>query len=213
MLCALLDGRARTSTELAAIAGIGAPTASLHLARLGDARLIRTVAQGKHRYHRLASAEVACALEALMVVAGEPRDRFVPRTPTALRHARSCYDHMAGAVAVAIHDALTRRRWLSPAGEGDGYDLTRDGAAALESLGVDLSAVRGRRRRFAYPCLDWSERRPHVGGALGAAILAAALARGWVAREPGSRALSVTRSGQREMFARFGAAEPRSAEA
>jgi DNA-binding transcriptional ArsR family regulator len=211
MLFCLMDGHARTATELAVVAGVSPSTASVHLARLKEQRLVTVLAQGKHRYHSLQGASVAAALEALSVVAGGARGRFVPhtpKTPTRLRHARTCYDHMAGAVAVALHDRLHALGWLSaePAGGGkqDGsYELSAAGTAAFEALGVDVAAARKLRRRFACACVDWSERRPHLGGALGAALLGAALKRRWVTQDADTRALSVTRSGERELRARF----------
>jgi DNA-binding transcriptional ArsR family regulator len=205
MLCSLLDGHARTSTELAAVAGVSPSTASAHLARLHEQGLVRTLARGKHRYHRLEGKDVAGALEALMVVAGGPREGFVPNTPPRLRAARTCYDHMAGAIAVSLHDRIREGGWLSSSSPADGaYELTRKGAAEFESLGIDVAAVRARRRRFAYPCVDWSERRPHLAGALGAALLDLCVRRGWVARDLDSRILEVTTRGRREMSSRFG---------
>ena len=205
MLCSLLDGHARTGTELAAVAEVTPSTASVHLARLKEEGLVKTLAQGKHRYYSLGNAGVAEALEALMVVAGGPRERFAPTTPLRLRAARTCYDHMAGAVAVSLHDRFQDRRWIAPDAARDSvYALTGDGAAKLESLGVDVESARASRRRFAYACVDWSERRPHIGGALGAALLGLALRRKWVVRDLDSRILSVTRAGRREMQARFG---------
>ena len=129
--------------------------------------------QGKHRYYSLDGPDVAAVLEALSVLAGATRGAFVPNTPDHLRAARTCYDHMAGALGVAIHDRLTALGWVTvPNGmERDGYDLTPKGERGLASLGVDVGAARGRRRRFAVACLDWSERRAHVGGAVGAALL------------------------------------------
>jgi DNA-binding transcriptional ArsR family regulator len=205
MLCCLMDGHARTSTELAAVAEVSPSTASVHLARLKDQRLVNVLAQGKHRYYSLAGANVASALEALMVVAGGSRERFVPRTPSRLRAARTCYDHLAGAIAVSLHDRFKERGWLKDAASDDGaYDLTASGAKAIQSLGIDVDSVRALRRRFACSCLDWSERRPHLAGALGAALLNLALKRKWVVRDLDSRALSVTRVGVREMSTRFG---------
>jgi len=205
MLCCLLDGRARTSTELAVVADVSPSTASVHLARLKGQQLVQALAQGKHRYYRLEGTQVAKALEALMVLAGGPRERFVPSTPSRLRAARTCYDHMAGEIAVSLHDGLKRLRWLSPgSAAGNAYDLTRYGATELEALGIDIGATRALRRRFAYACVDWSERRPHIGGALGAALLNLALRRNWVVRDLDSRILSVTRAGRREMQTRFG---------
>ena len=208
MLFCLMDGHARTATELAVVAGVSPSTASVHLARLKEQRLVSVLAQGKHRYYSLESASVAAALEALSVLAGGARTRFVPNTPTRLRHARTCYDHMAGAVAVALHDRLHALGWLSAVRSSDvkpdgSYELSPAGAAAFEALGVDVAATRKLRRRFACACVDWSERRPHLGGALGAALLGTALKRRWVTQDADTRALSVTRSGERELRARF----------
>ena len=202
MLYALLDGRARTATELAALAEIAPSTASVHLGRLKAERLVGVSAQGKHRYYSLGGADVADALEALSVLAGRARDRFVPRTPVRLRAARTCYDHIAGTLGVAIHDRFVAAKWLS-AGRAS-YDLTPEGVAIVEALGVDVDEVRARRRRFAFPCLDWSERRPHLGGALGAALLGVALKKKWVAHDLDSRALGVTAAGRRELGVRLG---------
>jgi len=206
MLCVLLDGRARTATELAAAADIGASTASSHFQRLREQGLVDLAVQGKHRYYRLANVEVAQALEALLVVAGAERTPFKPNTPSALRDARTCYDHMAGTLAVRIHDAMLARQWL--AADGRDYTLTPLGEASLAQVGVDVATARQRRRRFACPCLDWSERRSHLGGALGAALLQALLQRGWVDKDLDSRALSVTRKGARQFPAFFGMPEP-----
>ncbi len=204
MLFCLMDGHARTSTELAVVAGVSPSTASVHLGRLKEQRLVKVLVQGKHRYHSLAGASVAAALEALSVLAGGSRARFVPNTPTRLRNARTCYDHMAGAVAVALHDRCHELGWLVADGPDDGsYELSAAGGAALEALGIDVQATRRLRRRFACACVDWSERRPHLGGALGAALLGAALKRRWVTQDADTRALVVTRSGQRELQARF----------
>lgn len=207
MLCRLLDGCARTSTELATVAGVSPSTASVHLARLSAQRLVKVAAQGRHRYYSLHDSSVATALEALTIVAGARTDRFEPGTPQRLRVARTCYDHMAGSVAVALHDRLFEMRWLAKGGANESdYDVTRAGAEGLARLGVDVDAARSQRRRFACACLDWSERRPHLAGALGAALLARALERGWVARDLDSRALALTRSGKRALRERFGVA-------
>jgi DNA-binding transcriptional ArsR family regulator len=204
MLFCLMDGHARTSTELAVVAGVSPSTASVHLARLKEERLVKMMAQGKHRYHSLANASVAAALEALSVVAGGSRERFVPHTPTRLRHARTCYDHMAGAVAVALHDRCHALGWLVADGaDASRYELSETGGAAMEALGIDVQATRQLRRRFACACVDWSERRPHLGGALGAALLGLALKRRWVTQDADSRALRITPSGRREMEVRF----------
>jgi len=203
MLCCLLDGHARTATELSAVAEVSASTASAHLARLKDDRLLVQVAQGKHRYYQIADADVGAALEALLVVAGLPRPQFKPNTPDRLRNARTCYDHMAGTIAVRLHDHFAEQGWLATNGDNE-YALTPEGEQQFVQLGLDLQAMRKLRRRFACPCLDWSERRPHLGGALGAALLQLALKKGWVEQDLDSRALSVPPKGQRQMLAAFG---------
>ena len=205
MLYCLMDGHARTSTELAIVAEVTPSTASVHLTRLKEQRLVKVQSQGKHRYYSLEGPVVAAALEALRVVAGGTPDRFEPNTPNRLRMARTCYDHMAGTLAVSLHDCFIERGWLSQGLADDGaYDLTDDGERALVALGIDIEETRKLRRRFASACLDWSERRPHLGGALGSALLKVALKRKWVERDFDSRALSVTNKGRREMGEQFG---------
>ena len=206
MLSCLMSGHARTATELALIANVSPSTASVHLNRLKAERLVRVAAQGKHRYFSLESERVAALLESLSVLAGQSRDTFVASTPTHLRASRTCYDHLAGTVGVALHDRLMALDWLEPdsAENEDAYAVTEKGAKALGSLGIDVAAARRLRRRFAFACLDWSERRPHVGGAIGAALLRVALERRWVAQDRESRAVRVTALGQRELVARFG---------
>ena len=205
MLYSLVDGHARTSTELAVVGEVSPSTASVQLSRLKAERLVTVLVQGRHRYYSLNGTTVADALEALSVVAGRSHDTFVPQTPNRLRTARTCYDHMAGTVAVSLHDRFKALRWLSAVPAGDtAYDLTNAGAKALDALGIDLDATRTLRRRFAFACLDWSERRPHIGGALGAALLQVALNRKWVVQDLDNRALSVTKAGRREMLTRFG---------
>jgi len=204
MLYCLSDGRARTSTELAVVAEISPSTASAHLQRLLAQRLVKALAQGKHRYYSLEGADVAAALEALSVLAGGSRKAFVPNTPNRLRAARTCYDHVAGALGVALHDRLRAMGWLSNVNGDNSYDIAPKGEKALAAVGVDIEAARKSRRRFAFACVDWSERRPHLGGAVGAALLALALKRKWVTQDLDSRALAVTKAGQREMHARFG---------
>lgn len=206
MLYCLMDGRARTSTELAIVAGVGPATGSVHLARLKEQRLVTVHAQGKYRYYSLEGSDVADALEALTVLVGGARKQFVPSTPAHLATARTCYDHMAGRVAVALHQRLNELGWLHPA-SGNTYELSAKGTAAVAALGIDIDATRALRRRFACACLDWSERRPHLGGALGAALLKLALRRQWVRQDLDSRALKVTRQGWRVLEARFGIRE------
>jgi DNA-binding transcriptional ArsR family regulator len=207
MLYCLMEGRARTSTELALVGEVTAATASTHLARLRDDGLVRVVAQGRHRYYTLANAHVARVLESLNVLAGAANGRFVPSTPDHLRAARTCYDHIAGALGVALHDRLVALEWIvrraSPEA-ADAYELTESGTQALGRLGIDAETLRHSRRRFAFGCLDWSERRAHVGGAVGSELLRVALDRRWVVRERIGRALTVTPAGSRELAKWFG---------
>jgi len=207
MLYCLVDGRARTSTELAAVADVTPSTASVHLQRLRERRLVKVFAQGKHRYYSLDRPDVAAALEALNVLAGGAGAGFVPNTPHRLRGARTCYDHIAGTLGVSLFDRLTALGWLSaPARADASCDVTAAGRSGFERLGIDLEATRALRRRFAFACVDWSERRPHLGGALAAAVLRLALRRRWVVQDLDSRILRVTASGRRELLARFGIA-------
>jgi DNA-binding transcriptional ArsR family regulator len=203
MLYCLMDDRARTATELAVIAGVSPSTASVHLGRLQTQRLVKVQVQGKHRYYMLEGADVARALESLSVLAGDTRRKFKPAAPHHLRLARTCYDHIAGALGVALHDRFKAMGWLSAQGES-AYDLSPSGLGALEKLGVDIAGVRAMRRRFAFPCLDWSERRCHLGGSLGAAVLDLTLRKKWIVQHLDSRAVDVTKAGRRELLAHFG---------
>jgi DNA-binding transcriptional ArsR family regulator len=200
MLASLLDGRALTATELARAAGVAPQTASGHLARLAATGLLTVEKQGRHRYHRLASPAVAQMLEGIMqVAASAPRLERKPirvgPADKSLRAARTCYDHLAGRLGVAIADALIGAGHLEFA--EDGGALTISGAAFLAKLGVDIPSPSGstRARLFCRPCLDWSERRPHVAGLVGRAICRHCLDRGWVRRIPGTRALAITPKG------------------
>jgi DNA-binding transcriptional ArsR family regulator len=206
MLYCLMDGHARTSTELAMVADVSPSTASVHLNRLKKEHLVKVFVQGKHRYYSLEGPEVAKTLEGLSLLVGGSHYKFVPSAPSRLRAARTCYDHMAGILGVSIHDRFKALGWLSAnvTDRDDAYDLTLDGAKACEALSIDLDVTRTLRRRFAYACLDWSERRPHLGGALAAALLKVALKRKWVIQDFDSRALGLTAVGRREMLNRFG---------
>lgn len=206
MLFCLMDGHARTSTELAVVADVSTSTASAHLNRLKAERLVKVLTQGKHRFYSLEGPKVARVLEGLSVLVDQPRRKFVPNTPTRLRAARVCYDHLAGHLGVLLHDRFKELKWLSSVknGAADEYELTAEGEKALDTLNVNVEEMRQLRRRFAYACLDWSERRPHIGGALGSAILEAAIKRKWVTKDLDSRAIRVTNAGRRELLTRFG---------
>ena len=205
ILYSLMDGQARTSTELAVVAGVSPSTASVHLNQLKITHLVNVLRRGKYRYYFLEGPDVAQSLEALAVLAGGV-GYFVPSTPSHLRDARTCYDHMAGRLGVLLHNQFNALGWLMEAKNSGKavYDLTPEGNEAFEALGIDLAATRSLRRRFAYACLDWSERQPHLGGALGAALLKAALKRRWVIQEVDDRALPITRLGHGELKRRFG---------
>lgn len=207
MLCALMDGRARTSTELAILAEISPSTASAHLGKLREQGLVQVLAQGKHRYYQLSGAQVAAALESLMAIAGNGRSDFKPSTPDRLRQARTCYDHMAGEYAVAIHDYLLRNTYLIAQQDATSYELSADGEQLFDTMGIKVDTLRTGRRRFACACLDWSERRPHIGGAVGAALLAHFVQHAWVEADLDSRALQLTAKGRRQFAKYFGLLE------
>ena len=204
ILSALMDGRALTASELAWHSGVSPQTASGHLAKLSEARLIAMARQGRHRYYRLASPEVAQAIEALMAVASFSPKRHRPVGPRdeALRRARTCYDHLAGRLAIAIADALTARRHVILS-ESAGV-LTDEGHRFLCAVGIDLDADREGKRAICRTCLDWSERRSHLAGRLGAALCRRAFELGWVERIRDSRVVAVTAEGQRGLQATFG---------
>ena len=198
ILYSLLDGHARTSTELSAVAEVSPSTTSSHLNRLKSERLVKVMTQGKHRYYSLSSVDVATALEALSLVAGSSRSKFVPSTPTHLLAARTCYDHLAGRLGVKLHDRFKELGWLIDCSPKS-CEVSPDGVKAFEKLGIDLAETSASRRRFAYECLDWSERQPHLAGALGAALLRVILKKRWVTQHLDSRALSITAIGSREL--------------
>jgi DNA-binding transcriptional ArsR family regulator len=205
MLACLMDGRAMTASELAYVSGVAPQTASGHLAKLSDARLLIVEKQGRHRYFKLASPQVGRMLEELMVVAQEgPARRHTHwRGGDALKTARTCYDHMAGRIAVSIADHLIAKSHVVL--DEDGGKVTDAGRAFLEGVGVDLAAA-SKRKVFCRPCLDWSERRPHLAGVVGGALLGYALRRGWVERVKDSRALTVTAAGHQGFADTFGVA-------
>lgn len=206
MMAALMDGRALSAGELAEVAGVTPQTASGHLARLTAAGLLAVARQGRHRYHRLASPAVARMLEGIMAVAEGAAPRPVATGPrdAALRTARTCYDHLAGRLAVALADSMAARGQIELS--LDGGAVTEAGEAFLRSLSV-TAAKPARGRLFCRPCLDWSERRPHVAGVLGAALCTRCFELGWVRRKEGSRALTVTPAGWRGFAEHFGVAQ------
>lgn len=198
MMIALLDGRAWTARELADVAGVSPQTASSHLSRLVNARMVRVAKQGRHRYHRIASGEVAQLIEQ-MHVAGEALalsrgSSTGPRDP-AMRELRSCYDHLAGRIAVELGGRLL---------VGEEARLNRDAGMLLGRIGIDLDRLSQGRRVLCRTCLDWSERRPHIAGAVGAAMLSRFSELGWLRRRQKSRALVLTATGEQGLASIFG---------
>jgi len=195
MLTALMDGRALTATELALEGAVAPSTASSHLARLLAGELVAIERQGRHRYYRLSGRDVAEVLESLMGLAvrlGGKRVRTGPKDP-ALRQARVCYDHLAGERGVYLYDSLCGRGFIAT--RGATVSLTDEGHRALARFGIDFEALSATRRPLCRPCLDWSVRRQHLGGALGAALLGQVFARGWAERRRGSRVVEFSARG------------------
>lgn len=196
ILCALLGGRALTATELSFAAGVSPQTTSGHLGKLLGARLLVVMKQGRHRYYGLAGPHIGQMLESIMNVAltGPPRFQPKSRVDTDMRHARTCYDHIAGVLGVGLADRLTERDHVVLGDEGG--EVTRTGTAFLSGLGVDLSGALAKKRIFCRPCVDWTERRPHIGGAVGAALANWCFDKHWIERVRDSRALTITPAGK-----------------
>lgn len=203
MLAALVGGHAMTATELGLSAGVAASTASGHLAKLLEGRLVSVTSTGRHRYFRLASPGVARVLEDLMALAtdGPPRHRPKSRCDDAMARARTCYDHLAGKLGVALADSMASRGLIILS--EDGGLITDAGGDFLSGLGVELQTKKVR-RTLCRPCLDWSERRWHVGGAIGAALADRCFALGWTERRSDSRAITITAAGERAFDELFG---------
>lgn len=200
ILTALMTGKALTASELAGEAGITMQTASAHLKKLEAGALIRQRKQGRHRYFSLADDEVGQLLEAMMGLAasrGLTRTRTGPKDP-ALRKARVCYNHLAGELGVTLYDGLLTGGLLRE--EGDAVLLTPRGEARMHTFGIDIEALRSTRRPMCRSCLDWSARRTHLAGALGSAILQRVYETGWARREPHSRIVRFTASGERSLL-------------
>jgi DNA-binding transcriptional ArsR family regulator len=204
MLWSLMDGSARPAGELTLIAGLSPSAASGHLAKLTEGGLLTLEVRGRHRYYRIATSEIATAIEALAHLAQASTSvRAAPvaaRTvPVEMRYARTCYDHMAGELAVRVFDHLLERGWLIE--QGGEVEATEEGARMLVGWGIDVGAQRTRKRRFACTCLDWSERRAHLAGALGAALLDHWTQNRWVERTDRRRALRITPAGRQQFDA------------
>ena len=195
----LLDGRAFTATELAMRANVSPQSASMHLNKLVRAKLLAVESQGRYRYYRLSNAEVAFAIEALANLIPskdeKPPAQSKPRPLNDARYCRTCYDHLAGTVGVAITEKLIKQKLIT-ADEKE-YEVTKKGIKFFGDFGVDVGEIRQRRRFFAKPCLDWSERRHHLSGTLGAEFLSRLIELDWLRKIPDSRAVSITSSGRK----------------
>jgi DNA-binding transcriptional ArsR family regulator len=207
MVWLLIDGTTRPAGELAYAANVSAPSASAHLAKLVEGGLLESQAQGRHRYFRIASPEIAGMIEGMasLGVATRPHIRRVvptPSTPIQFLHARTCYGHLAGEMAVKILEAMLKARWLRT--DGRDFALTRLGGDRLAGLKVDCAAAKRSRRVFARACVDLTQRRPHLGGALGDALLELYVARGWIQRQRRSRVVSITPKGNENFGRVFG---------
>lgn len=195
ILSVLMDGRSLTATELAFIAGVAPQTTSGHLSKLTEARLLSLEKQGRHRYYRLKSPLVARMLEGIMAVAetSRPQRQMAWRGGEALRTARTCYDHLAGRLGVALTDSLTARNDVVLS--EDGGEISATGRRFLTEFGIGFDQPAKSRRCFCRPCLDWSERRPHLAGRLGAALATRSFELGWIERIKDTRAVAITRRG------------------
>jgi DNA-binding transcriptional ArsR family regulator len=204
LLLALIGGRPLSAGELAARTGMSASLASSHLSKLLDGGLVAVVQHGRERHYELAGPHVAEVIESMLTIAPpRPASTFrQSRQGAAIRHARTCYDHLAGCVGVELTDGLLRQHVIEAAGDS-GFVLTPAGERRLGALGLDVGALRRSKRAFARPCLDWTERRPHLAGALGAGVATLLLERGWLTRMPGTRAVRVTTAGRHGLLREF----------
>jgi DNA-binding transcriptional ArsR family regulator len=193
-LTALVDGTALPASELAQRAGVSASTASIQLAKLVDGGLLEVERSGRHRYYRLADPSIASAIEALAVISPHRQATSLKQAlvGSELQAARTCYDHLAGALGVALLEALRRQRLLTPE-----LEVTARGTSRFAELGIDVGSLARGRRPLTRPCLDWTERRHHLAGALGEALASRFLELGWIERRPASRAVRVTDEGRR----------------
>ncbi len=204
LLLALIGGRPLSASELAARADISRPLASAHLSRLLGGGLVTVRTDGRQRLYRLANRQVAEVIEAMLTIAPARTASSLRESKqgAAIRYARTCYDHLAGCLGVGVTDALQHQRVIEVA--DDSYRLTDTGEERLQGLGLDIPELRQRRRAFARPCMDWTERRPHLAGALGAGIADHFLERGWILRLPDTRAVQITNNGQHNLRAELG---------
>nr|WP_145156948.1 winged helix-turn-helix domain-containing protein [Paenibacillus terrae] len=210
MLTAMMDGRFHPASELAYMAGITPQTASYHLAKLEEAGMVAMHKQGRHRYYGLKSHDVATVVETLLLLAPPVEIKSLRQSEENrhLRRARTCYDHVAGDLGIRLRDAMIEAGVIRE--EADAFAITGEGAAFFEHMGIDVEAVRKKRRSFCSKCLDWSERTPHLAGSLGSALLERLLELRWLLRMEGTRALRITDEGVRGLQETFHIEIPRS---
>ena len=202
ILWALLDKRAYTATELAVYANTTAPNISMHLNKLVKADLLTVQSQGRHKYYNYSRPEIAYAIEALAsLLPKQDQKRPDAADEKPVRFCRSCYDHLAGKVGVTLTEGLLKQQYIIK--DGAGFAVTVEGETWFDTLGINLSELKKQKRHFAKPCLDWSERKHHLAGALGAALLTRMIADGWVRRVVDSRAITVTRKGEEAFVEHF----------
>lgn len=203
MLWNLLDGRAYTATELSLCAEISAQSASNHLTKLVDADLLTVEKQGRHRYYRFSNPDVARVVESMasLLPISRNRKKVKKPEPTGELFVRTCYDHLAGKVGVDITNSLIDNGLIEAVGTK--YDVTYLGESWFQSIGIDINELKSQKRSFAHPCLDWSERKHHLAGALGAAILEVMLNNDWIKKSNNSRELIITPKGRKELKNRF----------
>jgi DNA-binding transcriptional ArsR family regulator len=203
MLLALLGGEELPAGQLAVRAGASSSLTSTHLGKLTDGGLVVAERRGRNRYYRLADRHVADAIEALLAIAPERRARSLRESNRgeAIRHARTCYDHLAGELGVALTESLERAGVIGA--HDDGYPLTLTSHHRLRALGIDIDSLRSRRRPLTRSCLDWTERRPHLAGSLGAALASLLLDLDWIRRRPDTRAVTITEAGRRQLRAQL----------
>jgi DNA-binding transcriptional ArsR family regulator len=199
MLTALMEGRALAAGELARAANVSAQSASMHLSQLLEGGLVKVAQDGRHRYYQIASPAVAHAVEALGVISS-PRKQKPIGEPEGISYARTCYDHLAGALAVSLAESLQKRRFLVASADSDrDFALTRSGEQFFTHWDIDVSRLRSEKRNFARRCLDWTERRDHIAGSLGAAICQKFLELRWITRDRRSRVVRLTAAGRSQL--------------
>lgn len=196
ILASMMDGRFHTASELAYMAAIKPQTASFHLAKLVEGKLIKVEKQGRHRYFQLAGEDIAHFLESFLAISPPPEVRSLKQSSQIklLQDARTCYDHLAGKLGVQLTESMLKAGYLTL--EGKQFVLTDEGILFFTTFGIDLTALKRKRRSFSHACLDWSERRYHLAGALGCELLNQFFNLGWLLRVPSIRAIKVTEKGK-----------------